>query len=97
MVALGTMERRERREGKGQPWQRRESSWGYYTNGNPQQRAPLANFSPTVVRTSDIILVLVAILFPPAAAGFLTGCSCDLLINIALTCALSLSPEPNPR
>ncbi|KAK4704017.1 hypothetical protein P7C70_g2196, partial [Phenoliferia sp. Uapishka_3] len=27
----------------------------------------------------------VAILFPPAAAGFLTGCSCDLFINICLT------------
>ncbi|GAA5879638.1 hypothetical protein JCM5296_002217 [Sporobolomyces johnsonii] len=38
-----------------------------------------------MVRTSDIILVLVAIVFPPAAAAFLTGCSCDLLINICLT------------
>ena len=27
----------------------------------------------------------VAILFPPAAVAFLTGCSCDLLINILLT------------
>ena len=27
----------------------------------------------------------VAILFPPAAAAFVTGCSCDLLINILLT------------
>jgi Proteolipid membrane potential modulator len=27
----------------------------------------------------------VAILFPPAAVGFLTGCSCDLLINVLLT------------
>lgn len=27
----------------------------------------------------------VAILFPPAAAGMVTGCSCDLLINICLT------------
>ena len=27
----------------------------------------------------------VAILFPPAAAAFITGCSCDLLINICLT------------
>ena len=27
----------------------------------------------------------VAILFPPAAAAFITGCSCDLLINILLT------------
>ncbi|GAA5952082.1 hypothetical protein JCM10213_005356 [Rhodosporidiobolus nylandii] len=38
-----------------------------------------------MVRTSDIILVLVAIIFPPASAAFLTGCSCDLLINICLT------------
>ena len=27
----------------------------------------------------------VAIIFPPAAAAFITGCSCDLLINILLT------------
>jgi uncharacterized membrane protein YqaE (UPF0057 family) len=32
-----------------------------------------------------VVLVLVAIIFPPAAAAFLTGCSCDLLINIALS------------
>ncbi|KAF8526545.1 hypothetical protein BU17DRAFT_40584 [Hysterangium stoloniferum] len=37
------------------------------------------------VRASDILLILVAILFPPAAAAFVTGCSCDLLINILLT------------
>jgi len=38
-----------------------------------------------MVKGSDILLILVAIIFPPAAAGFITGCSCDLLINIALT------------
>ncbi|KAF8970457.1 hypothetical protein BDZ97DRAFT_1652593 [Flammula alnicola] len=38
-----------------------------------------------MVRSSDVILILVAILFPPAAAGIVTGCSCDLLINILLT------------
>ncbi|KAL7415028.1 UPF0057-domain-containing protein [Mrakia frigida] len=38
------------------------------------------------MRGSDIVLVLVAILFPPAAAAMITGCSCDLLINILLTC-----------
>ncbi|KJA26870.1 hypothetical protein HYPSUDRAFT_132394 [Hypholoma sublateritium FD-334 SS-4] len=38
-----------------------------------------------MVRSSDVILILVAILFPPAAAGIVTGCSCDLLINIILT------------
>ncbi|TFK67571.1 UPF0057-domain-containing protein [Pluteus cervinus] len=39
-----------------------------------------------MVRTSDVLLILVAILFPPAAALIVTGCSCDLLINIILTC-----------
>ncbi|CAG7847059.1 SubName: Full=Uncharacterized protein {ECO:0000313/EMBL:CCA77029.1} [Serendipita indica DSM 11827] len=38
-----------------------------------------------MVRGSDILLILVAILFPPAAVAFMTGCSCDLLINVALT------------
>jgi len=38
-----------------------------------------------MVRGSDVCLILVAILFPPAAAFFITGCSCDLLINILLT------------
>lgn len=37
------------------------------------------------VRGSDILLIIVAILFPPAAAAFISGCSCDLLINICLT------------
>ncbi|KAM0747558.1 UPF0057-domain-containing protein [Meredithblackwellia eburnea MCA 4105] len=37
------------------------------------------------MRSSDIILIIVAILFPPASVAFLTGCSCDLFINIALT------------
>ncbi|GJE86423.1 YqaE/Pmp3 family membrane protein [Phanerochaete sordida] len=37
------------------------------------------------VRGSDVLLIIVAILFPPAAAAFITGCSCDLLINICLT------------
>ncbi|KAJ4468775.1 hypothetical protein J3R30DRAFT_3304686 [Lentinula aciculospora] len=38
-----------------------------------------------MVKASDVILILVAIVFPPAAAAFITGCSCDLLINICLT------------
>ncbi|KAJ7660037.1 hypothetical protein B0H17DRAFT_1095453 [Mycena rosella] len=38
-----------------------------------------------MVKGSDVLLIFVAILFPPAAAGFITGCSCDLLINILLT------------
>ncbi|KAJ7833096.1 hypothetical protein B0H14DRAFT_2801421 [Mycena olivaceomarginata] len=38
-----------------------------------------------MVKGSDVILCLIAILFPPAAAAFITGCSCDLLINILLT------------
>ncbi|KAJ3559163.1 hypothetical protein NM688_g506 [Phlebia brevispora] len=38
-----------------------------------------------MVRASDVCLIIVAIIFPPAAAAFVTGCSCDLLINICLT------------
>ncbi|KIM85834.1 hypothetical protein PILCRDRAFT_817073 [Piloderma croceum F 1598] len=38
-----------------------------------------------MVKAADVVLIIVAILFPPAAAGFITGCSCDLLINICLT------------
>ncbi|GJJ10174.1 hypothetical protein Clacol_004400 [Clathrus columnatus] len=50
------------------------------------------------VRGSDICIILcytmvlltygcfeIAILFPPAAVAIMTGCSCDLLINILLT------------
>lgn len=38
-----------------------------------------------MVRGSDIIIALIAIIFPPAAVAMMTGCSCDLLISIALT------------
>lgn len=38
-----------------------------------------------MVKGSDIVLILVAVIFPPAAALFVTGCGCDLLINILLT------------
>ncbi|KAJ3501456.1 hypothetical protein NLJ89_g9329 [Agrocybe chaxingu] len=38
-----------------------------------------------MVKSSDVILIIVAIIFPPAAAAFVAGCSCDLLINILLT------------
>ncbi|KAI6153856.1 hypothetical protein BKA82DRAFT_4094676 [Pisolithus tinctorius] len=38
-----------------------------------------------MVRSSDVVLILVAIIFPPAAAAFVSGCSCDLCINICLT------------
>ncbi|KAF9225526.1 UPF0057-domain-containing protein [Gyrodon lividus] len=38
-----------------------------------------------MVKSSDVVLILVAIIFPPAAAAFVAGCSCDLLINICLT------------
>ncbi|KAH6904298.1 hypothetical protein BKA70DRAFT_1193562 [Coprinopsis sp. MPI-PUGE-AT-0042] len=38
-----------------------------------------------MVRASDVALILIAILFPPAAAAIITGCSCDLLISICLT------------
>ncbi|KAF9456862.1 hypothetical protein BDZ94DRAFT_1274569, partial [Collybia nuda] len=36
----------------------------------------------TMVRSSDVALILVAIVFPPAAVGFMTGWSMDLLINV---------------
>ncbi|GAA6043840.1 hypothetical protein JCM8097_007229 [Rhodosporidiobolus ruineniae] len=38
-----------------------------------------------MVKTSDVLLVLLAILFPPASTAILTGCSCDTLITILLT------------
>ncbi|KAG2106858.1 hypothetical protein BD769DRAFT_139578 [Suillus cothurnatus] len=55
--------------------------------------APVANgisitsylCATSMVKASDVLLILVAIIFPPAAAAFVTGCSCDLLINICLT------------
>ncbi|KAG8906753.1 hypothetical protein FRB99_006244 [Tulasnella sp. 403] len=37
------------------------------------------------IKGSDILLILVAIVAPPLAVFFMTGCSCDLLINILLT------------
>ncbi|KAA1473062.1 hypothetical protein DENSPDRAFT_219473 [Dentipellis sp. KUC8613] len=37
------------------------------------------------IRGDDVCLILVAILFPPAAAFLIAGCSCDLIINICLT------------
>ncbi|KAI0635805.1 UPF0057-domain-containing protein, partial [Trametes polyzona] len=38
-----------------------------------------------MARGSDILLIIVAIFFPPAAAAFIAGCSCDLTINVLLT------------
>jgi len=35
-----------------------------------------------MVRASDVVLMLVALLFPPISAAMITGCSCDLLINV---------------
>ncbi|KAI6024255.1 hypothetical protein EDC04DRAFT_2725849 [Pisolithus marmoratus] len=37
------------------------------------------------MRGSTLLLIIVAIIFPPAAVAFMTGCSCDLLINVLLT------------
>ncbi|KAL4076596.1 hypothetical protein V8B97DRAFT_2021944 [Scleroderma yunnanense] len=34
---------------------------------------------------SGSAIVLVAVIFPPAAVAFLSGCSCDLIVNILLT------------
>ncbi|KLO16134.1 UPF0057-domain-containing protein [Schizopora paradoxa] len=38
-----------------------------------------------MAKASDILLIIIAIFFPPAAAFIITGCGCDLLINILLT------------
>ncbi|BEJ15595.1 hypothetical protein CspHIS471_0502000 [Cutaneotrichosporon sp. HIS471] len=38
-----------------------------------------------MVRGSDILIALITIIFPPAAVAMMTGCSCDLMINLALT------------
>ncbi|KAG1838292.1 hypothetical protein DFJ58DRAFT_132873 [Suillus subalutaceus] len=34
---------------------------------------------------ADCVLILVAVIFPPAAAAFISGCGCDLFVNILLT------------
>ncbi|TIB99576.1 hypothetical protein E3Q18_01449 [Wallemia mellicola] len=41
--------------------------------------------SPTEKLSTDILLMVVTILFPPAAVAFISGCSCDLLINVGLS------------
>ncbi|KAG2135657.1 hypothetical protein BD769DRAFT_1664814 [Suillus cothurnatus] len=33
---------------------------------------------------ADCVLILVAIIFPPAAAAFISGCGCDLLVNYSV-------------
>ncbi|TIB64918.1 hypothetical protein E3P77_02896 [Wallemia ichthyophaga] len=45
----------------------------------------------TDTETQKPIEKLVTIIFPPAAVGFISGCSCDLLINIGL-CLLGYLP-----
>ncbi|KAL7422238.1 hypothetical protein Q5752_002884 [Cryptotrichosporon argae] len=43
--------------------------------------------SSNMVKGSDVLLIIIAIIFPPAAAIIITGCcSCDVLINVLLTC-----------
>ncbi|KAG1745081.1 uncharacterized protein EDB91DRAFT_173980 [Suillus paluster] len=34
---------------------------------------------------TSCVLIFVAIIFPPAAAAFVSGCGCDLFVNILLT------------
>ncbi|OJA17449.1 hypothetical protein AZE42_05941 [Rhizopogon vesiculosus] len=34
---------------------------------------------------TSCVLIFVAIIFPPAAAAFISGCGCDLFVNILLT------------
>ncbi|CAG8540303.1 6261_t:CDS:2 [Ambispora gerdemannii] len=38
-----------------------------------------------MITVGDVLLILVAILFPPAAVLIATGCSADFCINICLT------------
>jgi len=38
------------------------------------------------MRGSDFLLIIIALIFPPLAVFMITGCGCDLLINILLTC-----------
>ncbi|KAJ7437359.1 hypothetical protein B0H11DRAFT_2107693 [Mycena galericulata] len=37
------------------------------------------------MKSSDFLLIVVALLCPPIATFLISGCGCDLLINIALT------------
>ncbi|KAF8601862.1 hypothetical protein BDV93DRAFT_524424 [Ceratobasidium sp. AG-I] len=37
------------------------------------------------MRGTNVILLIVAFLFPPATVAMIAGCSCDLLIAILLT------------
>lgn len=37
------------------------------------------------VRASDLVIILVTLVFPPAGAYFVAGCGRDLVINILLT------------
>ncbi|KAG1772095.1 hypothetical protein EDD22DRAFT_861796 [Suillus occidentalis] len=34
---------------------------------------------------ADCVLILVAVIFPAAAVTFISGCGCDLFVNILLT------------
>jgi len=43
----------------------------------------------TMIKASDIVLILIAIIFLPAVILVVTGCSCDLLVNILLTLIIS--------
>jgi uncharacterized membrane protein YqaE (UPF0057 family) len=44
------------------------------------------------VQSSDIVLIVIGIIFPPAAVLLLTGCSVDFLINLLLTLVLGYLP-----
>jgi uncharacterized membrane protein YqaE (UPF0057 family) len=43
-----------------------------------------------MVQASDVVLMLVALLFPPVSAAMITGCSCDLLINVVSSLSNSI-------
>ncbi|KAH8828819.1 hypothetical protein DL96DRAFT_1814146 [Flagelloscypha sp. PMI_526] len=37
------------------------------------------------MRSSNVILIIVAVVFPPAVAAMISGCSCDLFLSILLS------------
>lgn len=56
-----------------------------------RQPAPLTQLKhrqsrfTTMGATSNVLLIIIGIFLPPVSVFLMTGCSCDLLINICLT------------
>ena len=47
----------------------------YYIHASTTSTHTANQYTYIMVQGSDILLIIVAILFPPAAAAFITGCS----------------------